>query len=271
MRTLVLPVYRRCNQACVFCAVADELDGSPVPPASLREAIDGARARGFDSVCLTGGEPTLAPQLIRALAYAHGIGLHTAISTNGRLLADVEKVKRLEATGLDAVHVALHAATPGVHQDLTGGDPIAHEQVVTALRHCVPRFHTTVRMVLTTRNLDEVTGVCALARELGVHRVDLRCVRHEGATASGLVPTPQQALDAWRTAWSAWAQPGGDFAWHGFRSVSPAEATPQPPSTPARDRLALLEAGLVDEALLGGLSDVEERLAPELVAATGVG
>ena len=199
MRTLVLPIYRRCNQSCRFCAVVDQLDGAPIPARELRDAIDRAKADGVDAVCLTGGEPTLAPALIRALAYANGIGLHTAITTNGRLLADPEKVGRLVAVGLDAVNISLHAADRDTHASLTGGDPVAFDQTVEGLAACAQHFDTTLRMVLTRANADHVPALVALAAEHGT-RFDLRIAQHVGATTPDLVPSAAEALSAWRTA-----------------------------------------------------------------------
>jgi hypothetical protein len=67
-------VVRHCNHFCGFCS-------NPTTPythdfESMRVLVDDLVARGYFGVILTGGEPTLHPELPRIAAYAAGQGLH---------------------------------------------------------------------------------------------------------------------------------------------------------------------------------------------------
>ena len=256
MKTEVITLYRACNNACRFCDVAPMLDRTPIGGGAIRAALDAAVDRGIGHVIFTGGEPTLSPHLHRAIAYAQARHLTTGIATHGRLLGDPEKLGRIVAAGLREAHVALHAVTPSVHNALVGGDPIAHSQTLAGLRASAQVFRTTLRTVLTRANADEIGPLVALAAELGV-AFDLRALRHTGAAiqATDLHLTPDEALQAWRTAWQACQDHGVPFAHSGFAPVPRgAGTTPRPLDACT---VAQLAAGLPDAQARAGLLPVD--------------
>jgi pyruvate-formate lyase-activating enzyme len=251
-----IPLARSCNNACRFCAVQRRLDGRRLDWEEVAAMIEQARKEGATEVVFTGGEPTLSAHFVRALATARGLGLRTAASTNGRLLSAMDKVGRLEATGIDALHIALHAVDPALHNELVGGDPIAHEQTSRALHLCAPRFDTTLRTVLTRTNAAEIPGLVRLAAELGT-RFDLRNLLPAGAARAAwedLYLPDDAALDlllATRTLarslgvrFTAWGFP----AWSRLDRESPAAGVPLD-----EDVRWLLRQGLATRSMLGGL------------------
>jgi pyruvate-formate lyase-activating enzyme len=256
VRAARVALSRSCNQACAFCEVADELDRRPLEAAEVRASIDAAVAAGAEQLVLTGGEPTLSAHLVKAVGYARGRGLRTALSTNGRLLADPARLGRVVAAGLDAVHVGLHGARPETHVALVGGDPLAHAQAVAALEACAAHFETTLRTVLTRSNAAEVPDLIALAARLGV-RFELRRLLARGAARSrpDLLLDPADALDALEDARVRAAALGVPFSAVGFDALGlldrPAPGAPVPLDDARRARLA---SGLVDRRLLAGLA-----------------
>lgn len=256
MSTAWIPLARSCNQACRFCAVSKRLDGTKLGWEHVLSEIEKARAAGATEIVFTGGEPTLSAQLVRALATARGLGLRTGLSTNGRLLKDLDKVGRLQAVGVDAIAIALHAVTPSVHNALVGGDPIAHEQTLRALTLCAPRFATTLRTVLTRANAHELPALLDLAARLGV-AFDLRLPLPAGAARDAwaeLGLPDDEALDLLHAArtqaralgvrFSAWGYP----TTHRTDRPSPANGAPLD-----EDVRWLLRRGVATRAMLGGL------------------
>lgn len=250
-----LPISRACNNACSFCAVAQELDGRGISAGALRQSIDGAVARGITHIVFTGGEPTLSRQLISAIAYASGQGLHTAMTTNGRQLSDLERVGRFEATGLQAVHISVHGASAATHNALVGGDPVAFEQVQRALELCAPRFELTLRTVLTRSNADELDGLLDRAAALGA-RFDLRRVQGH--------PTldPPDAHAILHRVLEHAHQRGVSVDWHGFERDQHSVRASEPTDADA-GLTTLLRAGARTSGMLAGIRATEEWLAQE--------
>lgn len=252
MQTAWISVSRACNNACRFCAVADTLDRQPIDARALRAELDAALAAGAKRVVFTGGEPTLSAQLIAALGYARGRGATTAIATNGRLLADSERVTRLAVAGLNELWLSLHGATPAIHDALVGAP--AHREAMAALAASTGTFGLRLRTVLTATNLAELPALIALAAQHGA-AFELRQLRRVGAgrdSADALSPADAHA--ALDTTLRAARRLGVPFHHAGFDGTGQSGVPAQPVDRPLDEiDLELLQAGVRTPALLGGL------------------
>jgi len=113
-----IQVVRHCNHFCGFCS-------NPTTPythdfASMKVLVDDFVARGYFGVILTGGEPTLHPDLPRIARYATESGLHVRMITNGWRLSDRAFAKALAEAGLQLVHVSVYSIKPEVESVLRG-------------------------------------------------------------------------------------------------------------------------------------------------------
>lgn len=113
-----LQVVRHCNHFCGFCS-------NPSTPyshdlASMRPLVDDFVARGYYGVILTGGEPTLHPDLPAIARYARDAGLHVRVITNGTRLADPAFARELAAAGVQLAHVSIYSVRPEVEARLRG-------------------------------------------------------------------------------------------------------------------------------------------------------
>lgn len=164
---LLLLVNRRCNLRCAFCGFADP--GTPGRDATL--AVDRApdlfaeaRAIGVNTVVLTGGEPLLHPGLFRIVQAARAAGLGVNLTTNGTLVSS--RFRELLRDPPDSVSVSLDGLEPT--HDALRGRPGAFAEARDALVRL--RDHgiaTSVYFVITSRNLEDLPAVHALAGELG--------------------------------------------------------------------------------------------------------
>jgi len=113
-----IQVVRHCNHFCGFCS-------NPTTPythtlASMQVLVDDFVRRGYFGVILTGGEPTLHPELPEIAAYAARQGLHVRMITNGSRLADPAFARAMAAAGLQIVHVSVYSVRPEVEARLRG-------------------------------------------------------------------------------------------------------------------------------------------------------
>lgn len=113
-----LQVVRHCNHLCGFCS-------NPTTPYehdfdSMRVLVDDFVRRGYFGIILTGGEPTLHPELPRITAYAREQGLHVRMITNGSRLADPLFAQAMGEAGLQLVHVSVYSVRPDVEAELRG-------------------------------------------------------------------------------------------------------------------------------------------------------
>ena len=109
---------RHCNHFCGFCSN---------PPApffhtleTMRHLVDDFVRRGYFGVILTGGEPTLHPELPAVAAYARQNGLHVRLITNGIRLADPAYARELAAAGVQIAHVSIYSTRPDAEEAMRG-------------------------------------------------------------------------------------------------------------------------------------------------------
>jgi MoaA/NifB/PqqE/SkfB family radical SAM enzyme len=113
-----IQVVRHCNHLCGFCS-------NPTTPyvhtfESMQVLVDDLVARSYFGVILTGGEPSLHPELPRIAAYAKAQGLHVRMITNGWRLADPGFAREMADAGLSLAHVSIYSVRPEVEARLRG-------------------------------------------------------------------------------------------------------------------------------------------------------
>lgn len=143
-----------CNQSCRFCFVYTHLP--PPEQEQVRDAI--RRAAAADArITLTGGEPTLNPQLPELVALARSLSRHAVgIQSNAIRLADPALTDALVQAGLGHVTVSLHASHAELSDAITGA-PGTFVQTVAGL----DQLHRTdlpvnLNFVITRRNIDDL-------------------------------------------------------------------------------------------------------------------
>ncbi len=115
-----IQVVRHCNHLCGFCS-------NPSTPyvhtlETMRELVDDFVRREYFGVILTGGEPTLHPELPAITAYARKQGLHVRLITNGTRLAEPEFARELAEAGLQLAHVSVYSVRADVEASLRGAE-----------------------------------------------------------------------------------------------------------------------------------------------------
>ena len=110
-----------CNFRCPFCHNSDLLDSAPegeIPVEALLSFLKKRRGM-LDGVCITGGEPTVQPDLPELLRAVKALGYPVKLDTNG---SDPAMLKSLVAEGL-VDYVAMDIKNCREKYPLTAGVP----------------------------------------------------------------------------------------------------------------------------------------------------
>lgn len=115
----------RCNFRCVYCMPAVGMQFMPRPELLTSEelllVVQAAAAAGFTKLRLTGGEPSLRPdlvELVRSMKAVPGID-HIAMTTNALRLKQL--AGPLKEAGLDRVNVSIDTLDPEKFRRMTRG------------------------------------------------------------------------------------------------------------------------------------------------------
>jgi MoaA/NifB/PqqE/SkfB family radical SAM enzyme len=179
-----------CNLACTYCLTesAPAVARRQLPVERLPELAAEARATGFTTLGVTGGEPFLVRGMAGALA-AMAAELPTLVLSNGTLFTDRLLTELRPLAGADlGVQISLDSAEPAVNDLMRGPENFA------AVVRAIPRLRALglrVRVGTTGEGLepDALARLCELHRSLGVPDEDhvvRPIVRRGRAVDSGL-------------------------------------------------------------------------------------
>ncbi|MBW2459457.1 MAG: radical SAM protein, partial [Deltaproteobacteria bacterium] len=121
-KNVEINIGKTCNGHCLFC-----LDGEPserdrafMPWDELQSELRRWREDGYRSVGFLGGEPTVYPHIVPAVAYAAELGYgRIAVATKGLVLHERERCADLVAAGLTRVTLSMHGHTAALEDRLT--------------------------------------------------------------------------------------------------------------------------------------------------------
>jgi len=147
-----------CNENCTFCHTADirEMNDSAE---RVAWKIDRARRLGYSMVVLSGGEPTLRPELLTWARRVADHGLELGLVTNGLMLSYPHVVDELvERCRLRYVYMSIHGGEPKVHRSVVRADTFQQAfGALTLLAGRVPDL--TANCVVTTANVQHLRGL----------------------------------------------------------------------------------------------------------------
>lgn len=146
-----------CNDHCTFCHTLDvrHIDAEA---AEVHRKIERAKALGHSMVVLSGGEPTIRPELLRWASHVAALDMDFGLVTNGRMLSYPELVDSLMERRLRYVYLSLHGGTAKVHDLMVRSQ--AFEETYGAIGVLSGRgLDFTVNCVITRHNVDHLRGV----------------------------------------------------------------------------------------------------------------
>jgi len=153
MKALIKVGYA-CNDHCSFCHTLEvrHIDGEVD---EIDRKIRRAAALGHSMIVLSGGEPTIRPELTHWARLSASLGLDFGLVTNGRMLSYGALVDDLLGLRLRYVYLSLHGGSAKIHNLMVRSD--AFEQTYGALDNLSGRgLDLHINCVVTTRNVDHL-------------------------------------------------------------------------------------------------------------------
>ncbi len=163
-----------CNLACDYCTITPAMRRRELSTREVLGALRQGRARGYEEVSFTGGEPTIRPDLIGLVRAARKLGYSDVkIQSNGLLFAHAANVDRIIAAGANRFHISIHTHDPAAYDRLVRR-PGSHPLMVAALEHLVARdVSLCADVILKSDTYPRLPAAIRWLHDLGVRRVDL--------------------------------------------------------------------------------------------------
>jgi len=170
-----------CNNRCLFCAQGHKREGcAHVPFEELVARLTKGRENS-DELVLTGGEPTIHPQIVELVQTAKAMGYRQIqVQTNGRRLAYTPFVEALVEAGATEFSPALHGPTAEIHDALTRA-PGSFRQTVAGIRNVhLRKLPIVTNSVVVRENVPHLPALVELLGRLGVGQAQLAFVHPVG-------------------------------------------------------------------------------------------
>jgi len=167
-------ITRACNNRCLFCLDRENQNGSIFPVDEVVVDLKRGLARGADRVVLSGGDPTVHPELPEIVAKAKELGYgHVQIITNGRMLSYPKFAADLKKAGLDEVTLSLHSHIEKDFEEMTGVRGSYKQALAGLLNAQAQGFIVSVDIVINEINYRTLRETLLFYRKLGVSEFDL--------------------------------------------------------------------------------------------------
>ena len=168
-----------CDNRCLFCHDCASEKGSHMDYTNVSNEIEQSKE---ERIVLSGGEPTLYPNLIPLIRDANLCGKEVQIITNARRFADSRFAHDCVDAGLHEVTLSIHGDTT-IHDTLTGRKDCLAD-VEDALQNLSGRVRITIDTVLTAMNHNSVPSlVKSLHRRYGIRQFNLIGLLPQGRAA----------------------------------------------------------------------------------------
>lgn len=179
----ILKINNRCNMNCIFCA--DSVESRREPDMSLEAIKEGLKknSKSFDSLIITGGEPTIYKNLLYAIKYAKTCGFKwISIATNGLLLSNKNIVERLYRAGVDSVQISYFANDDRTFKALSRTN-LQNDLIDRAIRNAV-EIGMTVRnnVVINNLNYKQLPEIVEKLKGFGVSHINLAFMNPVGTS-----------------------------------------------------------------------------------------
>jgi len=165
---------RSCNQQCLFCHDKENQSGGHVPADDVLADLQRGLQDGCTRAVLSGGEPTLHPDLLRIIREARLMGYqHVQMITNGRMLCYTDFIEALKYAGLDEVTLSLHSHRQDIFETLTGVKGSYHQAMKGLMNALNLKFIVSVDVVINRLNYQQLARTLKFFMRLGVMEFDL--------------------------------------------------------------------------------------------------
>ena len=155
-------IIRRCNLSCGYCSEYDKVS-DPIPFEILVERLRKLKSLGTFGISLTGGEPTLHPDLTRLIRECRKLGFfRTGMISNGFFLKPA-LIEALNEAGLQEMQISID----GLHPNDTTQKVLDNLKKRLEWLRDYARFQVVVSGVIGAAPPEEAEEVVTFARKMG--------------------------------------------------------------------------------------------------------
>jgi len=190
-------ILTNCNLKCEHCYINKEQHGENILPIETIESwLKIFIEKNNDAnVIFLGGEPTLHPDLPRAIKKAKSLGYNSiTVDTNGYLFHNI--LSKVDPDAVDYFSFSLDGATRKTNDMIRGEG--SYDKCIAGIRKTISKgFTTSLIYTVSKKNLSELHTIAPFLKELGITRFFIQVIGIRGQSAENWHEKLQVSRKEW--------------------------------------------------------------------------
>ena len=176
-----IEILQRCPNRCIYCSSHSNPQATHLIPFEIiKNIIDDAKSLGCKTVCLSGGEPFLHPQILDIISYIAKQQLTCYVYTSGIYMKDevysslpneyIEAIRGM----VDKVIFNVEADSSALYDQIMGTDVGGFDMMKTSINDCVSSGLVVETHVVPMQvNFKHLKSIFEMCYQLGVSKVSI--------------------------------------------------------------------------------------------------
>jgi radical SAM protein with 4Fe4S-binding SPASM domain len=179
---MVIKPTPHCNANCDGCASRKDLHRSLAEAKQLslgqwKTLLKEAAGLGLQNLHISGGEPTLYPNLTNLIEEGKNLGMRVRINSNGSMIT-AEFARNLLNAGLDEICISIYSHEPGPHNNFRKRKNLWQKatravRIFSELRRKFPTFFLGTMTIILRENYRSLDKLIDFHRRLGSQQIGL--------------------------------------------------------------------------------------------------
>lgn len=189
-----IEILQRCPNRCIYCSSHSNPQATHLIPFEIiKNVIDDAKSLGCKTVCLSGGEPFLHPQILDIISYIAKQQLTCYVYTSGIYMKDevysslpneyIEAIRGM----VDKVIFNVEADSSALYDQIMGTDVGGFDMMKKSIKDCVSSGLVVETHVVPMQvNFKHLKSIFEMCYQLGVSKVSILRLVMQGRALENL-------------------------------------------------------------------------------------
>lgn len=181
MNEISIEILQRCPNRCIYCSSHSNPQATHIISIEIiKRVVDDAKTLGCKTVCLSGGEPFLHPQIVEIVSYIAKQHLACYVYTSGIYMKDevysslpneyIESIRGM----VDKIIFNVEADNSALYNQIMGTDVGGFDLMKKSISDCVSSGLTVETHVVPMRiNFNHLKSIFEMCYQLGVSKVSI--------------------------------------------------------------------------------------------------
>ncbi len=184
-----------CNNNCLYCHTSESRIIKDLSTKEIIRKIDYVKAKGYNFIIFSGGEPTIRNDLGIIAKYLSKNNQKFGFISNGRMFKYQKFAEKMYELGMKYLYISLNGPNPAINDRLSGVP--GFEELIEGIKNLSSlNIELIVNVVVNKQNQNFLKEIIDLLSDYNVSKIKFSFIEPKGATLKNfelLVPNVEDA------------------------------------------------------------------------------